>query len=462
MSIAPPPSSPFLSGLLAPVTDERDDHDLRVSGRLPDGLQGMFVRNGPNPQFTPRAKYHPFDGDGMLHAVYFEDGAARYRNRWVESKALGLERERGEALYGGLGEFVMPDPDVMAAAGPIKHTANTHTLRHAGRLFALMEASPPTEISRELDTIGEWTFDGALRGACTAHPKIDPYNGEMIFFGYSGMPPYLRYTVVDASGAIVHYAEIDIPNPVMIHDFAVTEHHVVFFDSPAIFDVKSMLSGGPMMRWAPDEGSRIGVMPRRGTNADVRWFDVPNQYVVHFFNAWDDGDRVEVRAPRFPGLPGGFQFDDPTAAVAPMPWRWSIDLATGSVTDEQTDDRSGEFPRVNDSYATRPTRFLYNCMPRSWELEFEFHGVVKYDTETGGADEWLYAPSEVAGEHAFAPDPNGSAEDDGWLLSFVTDRDTDETVLAVIDARDVASGPVARVHIPRRVPIGFHANWFAE
>ena len=462
MSLATPPTpSPFLSGLLTPVTDERDDRDLEVIGELPPGLQGMFVRNGPNPQFAPRGKYHPFDGDGMVHAVYLDEGRPRYRNRWVQSKGLGVERARGEALYGGLAEFTVPDADVVAEGGLIKNTANTHTVRHGGKFLALLEACLPTELTRDLDTVGEWDFDGKLTGAFTAHPKIDPVSGEMLFFGYQPFPPYLRYHVVDANGVLAHSADIDLPNAVMMHDFVVTERWTVFFDSPAHFDAAAMMSGGSMVRWAPELGTRIGVMPRYGSGADVRWFDVDEQYVVHFFNAWDDGaDRIEVRAPRFARMPGAFEFDHPTGREEPYPWSWTIDLAAGTITDAQTDDRSGEFPRVNDDLATRPTRYHYNAIPRTWELEFEFHGIVKYDGETGAATEHYYEPSEVSGEHVFAPDPDGRAEDDGWLLSFVTDRATDRTDLVVLDARDVAAGPVARVRIPRRVPLGFHANWF--
>lgn len=462
MSLAPSPASPYLQGLLAPVFDERDDRDLAVTGELPPGLNGMFVRNGPNPQFAPRGKYHPFDGDGMVHAVYFEDGKVRYRNRWVESKGLLAERKRNSAQYGGLAEFTMPDPEVMAEGGLIKNTANTHTVRHAGRILALLEACLPTQLTRELETIGEWDFDGKLVGSFTAHPKIDPVSGEMLFFGYQPFPPYLRYHVVSADGELVHSADIDLPNPVMIHDFAVTENWVVFLDSPAVFNNEAIMNGGPMLVWRPECGTRLGVLPRFGTGDQVRWFDVDNQYVVHFFNAWDDGDTIEIRAPRFSAMPGGFEFERPTGREAPMPWRWTIDLDRGAIRDEQTDDRGGEFPRVNDDHATRRTRYLYNCMARTWEFEFEFHGVVKYDLQSGSADEYFYAASEVSGEHVFAPDPNGTAEDDGWLLSIVTNRATEQSDLVVLDAHDLSAGPIARVHIPRRVPIGFHANWFPE
>ncbi|MFA9563890.1 MAG: carotenoid oxygenase family protein [Acidimicrobiales bacterium] len=455
---------PHLSGLLAPVQDERSDRHLEVQGELPAGLRGMFVRNGPNPQLTPLDGYLPFDGDGMVHAVYFEDGEAHYRNRWVESKGLLAERKRGRALFGGLGAFRMPDADVMAEVGVLKNTGNTHTIRHADRVLALMEAGPPTELTRDLDTVGEYDFGGRLDGPVTAHPKIDPVNGELHFFGYAPFPPFLRYHVADASGALVHSTEIDLPSPVMMHDFAVTEHYVLFVDSPAIFDIEGSLAGGPPVRWDADQATRLGVLPRGASGDRIRWFEVEPCYLVHTYNAWDDGDRIELRAPRFSGLPGGFQFDDPAPNEPPMPWRWSIDLAAGTVTDEQTDDRSGEFPRVNDDLATRPTRYLYNGRTRSWAdaYGFDFHSVAKYDLEADTAVEHVYGETEVSGEHVFAPDPDGTAEDDGWLLGFVTDRITEQTDLVVLDARDVTGDPLARVRMPRRVPIGFHANWFAE
>lgn len=129
---------------------------------------------------------------------------------------------------------------------------------------------------------------------------------------------------------------------------------------------------------------------------------------------------------------------------------------------EQYDEHPGEFPRVNDDYAGHATRYLYNSIARGWEFNFDFHGVIKYDNETGGRQKITYADSVVSGEHVFAPDPNGTAEDDGYLLTLVTDRATEKSELLVLDARDLEAGPVARVKIPHRVPIGFHANWFPE
>lgn len=454
--------NPFFQGLMAPVFDERDDRDLRVTGKIPAGLNGMFVRNGPNPQFAPLGAYHPFDGDGMVHAVYFEGGRARYRNRWIESAGLLAERKRGRACYGSVSEFRMTDPDIIEEAGFMKNNANTHTLRHAGRYFALMEAAKPTELSRELATLGEYDFDGKLEGPMTAHPKIDPRTGELVFFGYSPFPPYLRHHVADPSGALVRSVTIDIPAPVMMHDFAVTERYSIFFDAPAIFDLEAMMRGEPGIRWEPDRGTRIGVLPRRGRADEIRWFEIPNCYVVHFFNAWDSGRSIVIHAPAFERMPGGLQFDRPEQIEQPMPWKWTIDLDTGTVKSEQTDDRSGEFPRIDERRTGQRHRYMYNALARSWRFDFDFHGVIKYDIDTGKSQHFIHGDTAVSGEHVFAPNPEGTAEDDGWLLTLVSDRRTEASELVVLDARDVTAEPVARVHMPRRVPLGFHANWFAE
>ncbi|MFN7150140.1 MAG: carotenoid oxygenase family protein, partial [Microthrixaceae bacterium] len=197
---------PDLEGNMFPVSEEVDVAHLEIIGDLPHGLRGSFVRNGPNPLFQPVGRYHMFDGDGMLHGITFDgEGGASYRNRWIRSSGLCAEVELGRAVYPGLGDVMnFPDPALVGDAGPVKNPANTHVIRHAGRYLALWEGGLPTEITPSLDTVGEYDFDGRLRGAMTAHPRLDPRTGEMFFFAYSVFEPVIRYYVVDASGTLVH------------------------------------------------------------------------------------------------------------------------------------------------------------------------------------------------------------------------------------------------------------------
>jgi carotenoid cleavage dioxygenase-like enzyme len=457
-----PSPSPYLQGNCAPIEDELDVDDLQVTGHVPEALQGVFLRNGPNQQFAPMGRYHVFDGDGMVHGVELGEGRARYRNRWVESRGLAAERRAGRALFGGLSEFTFPDQAVLDELGLMKNTANTNIIRHGGRYLALMEGGLPTELTAELATIGEWDYDGKLVGSMTAHPKWDPVTGELLFFGYSPFPPFLRYHVADATGTLIRSVDIDLPRPVMMHDFVATENHVVFFDLPAVFDLDAMLAGGTPIAWKPEHGSRIGVMPRDGGNDEVTWFELDPFFVFHFLNGWDEGDTVVVDGCRAPHLPIAFGTEEAPEPALPTLHRWTMNLADGRVTETQLDDRPGDFPRLNMHRSGLPNRYGY-VAHGPWAGEpVQFNAVVKYDLMAGTSTVHDYGRNAEAGEPVFARDPEARSEDDGWLLNFVFDRDTATSELQILDARHLEAEPVARVHLPRRVPFGFHGNWIPE
>lgn len=459
---------PDLEGNKAPVATEIDVADCPVSGELPAGLRGSFVRNGPNPLFEPIGRYNVLDGDGMLHEVAFGDRGVRYRNRWIRSRGLRAELAHGAAIYPGLGSVMsFPDRSLTGDAGPVKNPANTHIIEHAGRRLALWEGGLPTEVTADLDTIGEYDFDQRLTGAMTAHPRLDPRTGEMLMFGYSLFEPYLRYHVVDADGTLSHSVELDLPVPVMIHDFVITERHAVFLFSPLVFDLAN-LGRGPLVRWMPEMGARIGVMPRRGAADQIRWFDVEPGHVQHFWSGWEDGDRIELHGCRYDAP--DFGIDDSTALDQrsardhnARPARYWVDLSEGRAGWEPMDDLEGDFNRINPAYDGVKVRHLYMSGFTQPDRHLgDFDAIVKYDDASGARTVWSAGPTGHVGESVFAADPNGTAEDDGWLLNAVYYSDRDATDVVVLDARDVAAGPIATVHLPRRMPFGFHANWFAE
>jgi carotenoid cleavage dioxygenase len=478
-------TSPYLQGAFAPVDDELDADGLEVIGTLPEALDGTYVRNGPNPAFAPIGRYHVFDGDGMLHAVTLRGGRASYRNRWVRSAGLEAEWEAGHALFGGLSEFQLPPQDVIDRVGMMKNTANTSVVEHGGRLLALMEAARPIRMDGRLGTLGEFDFDGRLSGSMTAHPKVDPVTGEMVFFGYSPFPPYLRLHVVDAAGVLVRSVDVDLLGPVMMHDFAVSATKIVIFDLPAVFDVNAMLTGGAGIRWEPDRGARIGVidrdelagLPEGATSAaDItRWIDVEPFYVFHFLNAHDAapfgkgagdaGDQVVVEGCRASRLPIAFGDEVLAETVHPTLHRWTIDPDAGTVTDEPLDDRPGDFPRVDDRFAGLRARYGYVAATGRWGDEaIAFDSVIKHDLWNGTSEVFDYGAGSFAGEAVFAPDPTRATGSDGatgehdagWLLNLVSSPDG-STELVIVDAQ--ALEEVARVRMPRRVPFGFHGNW---
>ncbi|MBX3024251.1 carotenoid oxygenase family protein [bacterium] len=434
---------PFhLRGNYAPVTEERTVCDLQVEGAIPPALRGVYMRNGPNPKsgYSP----HWFVGDGMLHGVRLENGRAQwYRNRYVRTRTFTEGAE-----------FVDANGTVDRTAG----VNNTNVVQHAGRVLALVESSYPIEVSRELDTIGLCDFGGRLTTAFTAHPKPCPVTGELHFFGYAFLPPFLTYHVLDRAGALVKSEVIEVPGPTMIHDFAITDRHVVFMDLPVVFDLELAMQNRLPYRWSDDYGARLGVMPRGGGNADVRWFAIQPCYVFHPLNAYSEGDAVVMDVARYPELWRGGPEGISTATL----WRWTIDLAAGRVDERQLDDRAVEFPRADDRRSGLRHRYGYAAgnVFEGDDDRSQRCMLVKYDLQTGGARSHEFGLGRTPSEGVFVPASANAGEDEGWVVQFVYDAARDASDLVILDASDLR--PTASVHLPCRVPYGFHGNWIAD
>jgi carotenoid cleavage oxygenase len=441
----------YLIGNFAPVKDELTVTDLPVEGAIPKELNGRLLRNGPNPIAPDPASYHWFTGDGMLHAIELRDGKAlSYRNRWVRTdQAVQL---LGEEPIPGQPEDVFP---VGSSA------ANTHVVAHAGKIFALVEVCLPTQVRPDLSTVGRYDFGGKLRSSMTAHPKMDPVTGEMLFFGYDPFgPPWLRYHAVNADGDLVRSEDIDIRGPSMVHDFAITERNVVFLDLPVVFDFDLVGKRPFPAEWKPEYGARVGVMPRDGGNADVRWFDVELCYVFHPLNAYDDNGSVVIDVARHPKM---FATDIyGPAEQSPTLDRWTIDLAAGKVIEERLDDRPQEFPRVDDRVVGRRHRYGYASHFGIDDEGIHFGGLVKHDLKAGTTEERNFGRGMHAGEGVFVSASDDAGEDEGWVLSVVYDEARNASDLVVLDATDFAGSPVATVHLPQRVPFGFHGSWVPD
>ena len=301
----------------------------------------------------------------------------------------------------------------------------------------------------------------------TAHPRIDPRTGEMFFFAYSVFEPVIRYFVVDADGALVHKAKIDVAAPVMMHDFIITEHHAVFLDSPIVFDVAN-IGKGPMVQWRPENGTRIGVMPRHGTAEEVRWFEIDPGHVQHFWNGWVEGDRIEFSGTRFEhpefGIDASTPLDESSVDnTPPYPARFWVDLDAGTAGWEQTDDLGGDFARFNDDYDGVRSRFHYMSAVVDTERRLG-----DFDTDRalrrrapGNASSGTPDPAATSARACSPPIRRAPPRTTAGCSTRCYDDRTGLTDLCVLDAHDVAAGPVARVHLTHRMPFGFHANWFS-
>jgi carotenoid cleavage oxygenase len=471
----------YLEGEFAPLHEEFTLTDLDVAGTIPDYLDGRYLRNGPNPigEIDPEL-YHWFVGDGMVHGIRIRDGRAEwYRNRWV----------RGPHAAQELGER---PPAGDYGISPIG--ANTNVIGHAGKTIALMESGVANyELTDELDTVGVCDFDGTLSGGYTAHPKRDPETGELHAVSYSMYRGNrVQYSVIGVDGRARRTVDITVTGSPMMHDFSLTERHVVFYDLPVTFDAQQAVSMTvpPGLRlparlllsavigrvripdpitarqpgskdsdrrfpysWNPKYPARVGVMPRDGGDADVRWFDVEPCYVFHPMNAYDDGDTIVLDVVRHPKM---FDTDHLGPNEGPPTLeRWTVDLADGKVRESRFDDRGQEFPRVDERVVGK--RHRYGYAPAVREALAGGAALLKHDFVKGSTESRSFGAAKALGEFVFHPSSPDAAEDDGVLMGYAYDRPNDRSELVILDAQTLQD--IASIKLPHRVPAGFHGNW---
>jgi len=470
MATSYPTDNIYLTNNFAPVRMEADAPDLIVEGEIPDGLNGVLYRNGPNPQYAPWSKHHHwFMGDGMIHALFIEDGKVRYRNRWVRTQKFEHEQRLGESVVAtDFDDILNQDP---RAEGISLNVANTNIVYHAGKLLALEEASPAVSMDPDtLETHGPWTFDGAYDGPMTAHPKFDPNTGEMVFFGamaFGPGSPQVAYNVADAGGKLTTVDVIEAPYASMIHDFLVTDNYVGLPVMPATIDLERIMEGGPFIGWEPDKGNHIGIFKRSDGPGAIRWFTGDPSYVFHPLNAYEEDGKFIADVMRYNKLPlfddvEGKPGDAMTEATSKLVrWTFDLDGNSESYKEDELDDFTGDFPRLDERFAGKKHEvgFFATRTADLDDMTGPFDTILVRNFKTGSSQCWTPGQGQFIQEPVFVPRSPDAAQGDGWLLTLTYNAADNLSDLVILDARNVTAGPVARAKLPTRVPYGFHGNW---
>lgn len=449
-----PPAKPhpYLSGIHEPMAEELTLDDLRVTGSIPAELDGRYIRIGPNPAAPPNpASYHWFTGDGMVHGVRIKGGNAEwYRNRWIRSKAV----EAANTLP--------------AAPGPrngARDTVNTNVLGHAGETWALVEAGGyPVRIDENLETIAYDPFGGTLKGSLSAHPHLDPLTGEMHAVCYDAtMPNIIRHVVVDKLGKVRREEPIAVEHGPSIHDCMITKSYVIILDLPVTFSMKLLIAGYAFpYRWNPDHRARVGLLPREGKSGDIIWCDVSPCYVFHPCNGFETDDGKVILDVCAHDTMFAESTQGPDSKIVPFE-RWTIDPVAHAVDRVIIDASSQEFPRPNEERIGQPYRFAYTMgLPDGFDAASPNQSkLFKHDLETGNRQVHEFGAGRIPGEFVFIPKTKATVEDDGWLMGYVVNMHDETTDFVILDALTFEAAPQAVVHIPHRIPPGFHGNWVA-
>ena len=440
----------FVKGFYEPVAAEWTFTNLAVQGAIPRSLNGRYLRNGHNPP-ADKIKDFWFGGHGMLHGIRLREGRAEwYRNRFVQTPAL-----RGAKLMRDDGSF-----DLTASA------AATSVYAHAGQIYALQEVNLPFIITPELETRGPHDFGGKLKAPMTAHPKIDRRTGEMLFISYLPAPPHLSYFRVSPQGELTHTEVVNGPGASVMHDFAITANYVVFIDPSVTLTENSPLPFP--YTWNDRYAAKIGYMPRDRSRGPARFIEVDPYYIFHLTNAWEDErGRIVFEATQYdrPAWNESARWINSLAdhgrwvAQGSRLTRWTIDPSSNQVSTEPLAVLGAEFPTFNQAYLGRHNRFSYlAAFPRE---RAGGHSIVKYDGQRDRLERHEFAPGLMPGEPWFVADPAGTGEDDGWLLTLVSDLERRRGALHILDARSIAKA-VAVIDIPRWIAAGVHGSWIDD
>ena len=442
-------TSPYLTGNFAPVREEVDVEDLPVTGEIPHDLEGRLLRIGPNPVVDPDpATYHWFTGSGMVHGLWLRGGrAVTYRNRYVRSDSV-VEALGGDAIPGprhGMGD----------------NTANTNVIAHAGSTFAIVEAGGlPVQLTDELETVARSDFGGTLPGSFTAHPHRDPATGELHAVAYYWEWNYLQYIVVGVDGTVRRTVNVPVPGSPMVHDCAITESRVVLLDMPVTFNLEAAMNGAKLpYRWEPEYGARVGLLRREADADSTVWCELDDLcYVYHPLNAYDDGDNVVMDVAVHPKM---FAKDTNGPNEGPPVFeRWTIDPVGRRVGRDVISDVPQEFPRLDERLTGRKHRYGY-CATLGGRGLVQPGNIIKHDL-VAGSQQIHDLGGRASQEPVFVPKSDDAAEDEGWVMAYVHDPDRNAADVVILDAQDFTAPPVATVHLPVRVPFGFHGNWVAS
>lgn len=461
---------PYLTGAWTPNFDEYDADDMQVIGKIPDDIDGIYVRNTENPVHDAIGRYHPFDGDGMLHMMRFSEGKAEYKNRFVRTRGFEAEQEAGRSLWiGCMGNPKKSERHGWGAHSHIKDSSSTDVVVHAGNILSTFwqcgegyRLDPQT-----LDTLG---IDGWVPlDGISAHPKVDPATGELLFFNYSTHAPYMHYGVVGPDNKLKHHIPVELPGPRLPHDMCFSPNYSILNDFPMFWPQAALDAGFYIPVFDKNMPSRFAVIPRYGKPEDIKWFEAESTYVLHFMNAYEEGDELV--------MDGYFQEDPRPAPLKSVAdeyqamasnldlhslkthlHRWRFNLATGQTIEERLyDEEIVEFGTINQAYAGQKHRYVYSVTGE--DGYFLFTGMIKHDLETGATQHFEFGEGRYGSEAPFIARKNATSEDDGYLVTFITDMNLDRSECVLLDAKNIEAGPVCQIILPHRICSGTHAVW---
>lgn len=438
-----------------------------VKGRFPDAVTGTLYRTGPAGHTLGGERYHHwFDGDGMTQRFSIERGEVIHQGRYVDTPKRVSEVRAGrrltEAFATAPAGATWPDsPDAM-------NVANISVLPLGDELLALWEGGSATRLDpRTLATKGVKTWRADLAGLpFSAHPKIDP-DGTIWNFGVGASKGLLVLWEVAPDGTLRRADGVTVAHMPMVHDFAVTDRHLVFLLPPLIYSDARKQAGASVLDahvWRPELGMRVLVIDKKDWS-QRQMMQLPAGFLFHVGNAWSQdtpsGTVVHLDYMRSDNAQALFTThrDVMRGRYVPGPHpklaRVRLNLRTAQASQEVL-PMAAEFPRIDPRRVGLRHRHLVHATGLL-DGRPGFSAIARTDVESGASQQYVYGPQALVEEHVLVPDGPGA----GWVLGTVLDLAQKKTVLSCFAADRLADGPVAQATLPYALPLGLHGAFVA-
>jgi carotenoid cleavage dioxygenase len=460
------PEPAWTIGYRSVTTDSREADSVPIVGKIPEALRGTLYRNGPARHDRGSQRYHHWlDGDGMVQAYRVSDQGISHQAKYVHTDKYLAEEQAGRFTRMGYGTH-FPDMEAPVNTDEL-NTANTSVLYLADELLALWEGGSAFRIQPgTLNTLGKKNWRSDLAGVpFSAHPKIEP-DGTLWNFGAVGNANLLVLYRISAKGELQKAEAIPVPQLPMVHDFVVTEKHLVFLLHPFKVDPQKLAQGksiGESYVWEPQKGLRVLTIAKDDWSKR-RFYETESGFVYHFGNAWEDKQGVIRLSCMLAGDDILFQrgFDNMQGKYTYVPGAritlMKIDPNTGKVSVEQMPE-DAEFPSIDSRHVGRHYQQLVNISRSPDKRTFGFDRVQRRNVETGSLDFYQYGAEFVLEEHLLVPDLSSGKEGAGWIVGSALDTKKQATVLSVFDAMALHNGPIAQAYLPYAMPMGIHGQF---
>ncbi|KAI5403281.1 hypothetical protein KIW84_050738, partial [Lathyrus oleraceus] len=488
------PLLPSMSNF-APVEELREAIVVSsIQGQIPkDFPEGVYIRNGSNPLFGGlkstnsifgKSSHVWVEGEGMLHALYFQKSShgtwnVIYNNKHVETETYNLEKQRNKPLF--LPAAQGHSLAILSAYlfnwlryGTVnKYFSNTSVFEHSGKFYSVAESHMPQEIDiLSLKTLNNWELSATWNRSFPSHPKKAPITGELVALGVEPIKPFAVVGVISADGKkFVHKVDIKLNRCSLCHDIGVTQRYNVIMDFPLTIDLIRLLRGGQLIKYDKKEYARIGIMPRYGDADSIKWFEVEPNCTFHVINSFENGDEVVVRGCRSLDslIPKPDSSSNNYESLSRC-YEWRLNMKTGEVKEKYLCGEKVvymDFPMINENYVGIKHKYAYTQVvdpiaSSTAEYVPKYGGLAKLYLEESCEESCIkmeyhmFEKNTYCNGAAFVARDGGVEEDDGWIITFVHNEVTNKSQVHIIDTKNFSGETVAKIEMPYRVPYGFH------